>query len=768
MRSLADRYRDLFPALLTAVAVRGGVPYYGFVEAEAGDGGDYYVPPAARTGTPTLNWARELNDELVDVGVLAWMRHRDEGGGHLHFEFEGSCCSRSLIIGPTTPAGSGSGAGDSVSVACRPDPLPRDLCLVVESADCPDLAGRFPLRYEGALGQWRGHALLGDDSLPFGYGLLCNDAGDALELSFDFEDGDAPDPVTVEIPAGDPPWDLGEVELSRAACVGTVSLSIESGPCDDCDFTFGGAGTLCFGEDVTLSFGNVDPLAVLTAACAVFGEIREGEGVTITELSPGVYEISAAGVAGPEGPQGPQGEQGPAGADGADGAPGSVWREGTGAPADALGIDGDFYLDDATGDVYQKAGGTYSVVASILGPNGPQGPEGPEGPQGPEGPEGPAGPGSVTSVALAAPSFLSVSGSPVTTSGTLTLALATQAANTIFAGPASGGAAAPTFRSLVAADVPALNGFTDADPALADVIPGYDSSASANRDFVASRLLALARLDPGGRLTLTSGAPVTISDVTGATNVYYTPYLHDLICLWDGTRWEWVTFAETTLALGTMTANLPYDVFGFLSGGSLALEKLAWTDGTTRATAVTIQDGRYCKSGDKTRLYLGTFYANSTTATADSSTQRYLWNNYNRRPRHLSVTDGTNTWTYGSASWRFANNTSNNRVFMVRGLDEDAVSATAVGNGSCTSAQAFSFGVGVDSSTANSAQLRFEASSASAGGAHSYTFARYDGFPGVGAHYLAWIEYARAGTPTIYGDAGTLTIQSGMAAEVMA
>lgn len=64
--------------------------------------------------------------------------------------------------------------------------------------------------------------------------------------------------------------------------------------------------------------------------------------------------------------------------------------------------------------------------------------------------------GTVTSVGLSAPAFLTVSGSPVTTSGTLALTLATQSANRIFAGPTTGGAAAPTFRALVTADLPAL------------------------------------------------------------------------------------------------------------------------------------------------------------------------------------------------------------------------------------------------------------------------------------------------------------------------
>ena len=65
------------------------------------------------------------------------------------------------------------------------------------------------------------------------------------------------------------------------------------------------------------------------------------------------------------------------------------------------------------------------------------------------------GSGTVTSVGLAMPSVFSVSGSPVTGSGTLAASLANQNANLIMAGPGSGNAAAPTFRSLVGADLPA-------------------------------------------------------------------------------------------------------------------------------------------------------------------------------------------------------------------------------------------------------------------------------------------------------------------------
>lgn len=71
--------------------------------------------------------------------------------------------------------------------------------------------------------------------------------------------------------------------------------------------------------------------------------------------------------------------------------------------------------------------------------------------------------GTVTSVGLTVPGviFVSpVSGSPVTSSGTLALALKTQTANTVFAGPSTGADATPTFRALVTADLPASRGIT--------------------------------------------------------------------------------------------------------------------------------------------------------------------------------------------------------------------------------------------------------------------------------------------------------------------
>ena len=82
--------------------------------------------------------------------------------------------------------------------------------------------------------------------------------------------------------------------------------------------------------------------------------------------------------------------------------------------------------------------------------------------------------GTVTSVIVTAPNIFTLSGCTITTSGTCAITLATQSANTVFAGPGSGGALAPTFRALVAADIP-TTGLTLASPALSGTVTGSNT-----------------------------------------------------------------------------------------------------------------------------------------------------------------------------------------------------------------------------------------------------------------------------------------------------
>lgn len=75
--------------------------------------------------------------------------------------------------------------------------------------------------------------------------------------------------------------------------------------------------------------------------------------------------------------------------------------------------------------------------------------------------------GTVTSVGFADGStsaIFTITGSPVTGAGTLTETLKVQPANTFFAGPTSGGSSQPTFRAIVASDLPVQSAITPATP----------------------------------------------------------------------------------------------------------------------------------------------------------------------------------------------------------------------------------------------------------------------------------------------------------------
>ncbi len=73
----------------------------------------------------------------------------------------------------------------------------------------------------------------------------------------------------------------------------------------------------------------------------------------------------------------------------------------------------------------------------------------------------------VSSVDLTMPSIFTVTGNPVTSSGTLAVTLANESANTFWTGPSSGSPAAPTFRTV---SIDEMNDVTITAPAAGDII----------------------------------------------------------------------------------------------------------------------------------------------------------------------------------------------------------------------------------------------------------------------------------------------------------
>jgi len=158
--------------------------------------------------------------------------------------------------------------------------------------------------------------------------------------------------------------------------------------------------------------------------------------------------------------------------------------------------------------------------------------------------------GTVQSVGLSMPSdVFAVSGTPVTTTGTLTATFALQPPNQVFAGPASGvSTVAPSFRFLVAADLPVVpiskggTGATDAPTAISNLgaVPAIrlvatGTGLTGGGNLSADRTIALANtavtagaygsatqsgtftVDAQGRLTAASSVTITpaFASITG-------------------------------------------------------------------------------------------------------------------------------------------------------------------------------------------------------------------------------------------------------------
>jgi hypothetical protein len=119
-------------------------------------------------------------------------------------------------------------------------------------------------------------------------------------------------------------------------------------------------------------------------------------GSPITNIKGATGGTGATGSAGATGPTGATGATGSAGTNGANGTNGATWREGSGAPSNALGVNGDFYLDVVAFNVYQRASGTYSIICNIEGATGATGSAGSTGATGSAGATGATGPTGAT------------------------------------------------------------------------------------------------------------------------------------------------------------------------------------------------------------------------------------------------------------------------------------------------------------------------------------------------------------------------------------
>lgn len=295
-------------------------------------------------------------------------------------------------------------------------------------------------------------------------------------------------------------------------------------------------------------------------------------------------------------------------------------------------------------------------------------------------------------------------------------------------------------------------------------------------------------LTPQGRLTITSGAPVLSSDTTAQTTVYYSPYSGNRIALPTASGWSVRFFTELSQTLadvskspGAAAVNSVYDLFVWDDSGTIRVSRgPAWSSATSRGTGagttelerkdgvlvnkVAITNGPAANRG----VYVGTIATDGNgsngqlnamfapAAAAGGTNNRIdVWNMYNRVDFAAMNRDSTDSWNYSTATWRASNGSNSNRVTMVRGLNEDAVQAQAHAVISNSSAGTGRVGIGVDVTNAPSGFVGVSKSTSSDFGAGGSMCASWAGLPGLGSHYIQWLEHAVVGGTTVwYGDNG--------------
>ena len=275
---------------------------------------------------------------------------------------------------------------------------------------------------------------------------------------------------------------------------------------------------------------------------------------------------------------------------------------------------------------------------------------------------------------------------------------------------------------------------------------------------------------PMGRLTTEDDVPISTSDQTAVGTLYWTPCTSSGIALtngyvrtYDGTRIKVQEASQVSLAM-SITSGKNYDVFLKNSDLSLVLSA-AWTTDTARADAITSVKDLVVATADNTYLWLGTIRASGTNTIEDSMAKRFVWNAYNQVPRvHKNTIESTNTWDYTLLTWRQARATATNQFEYVTGDNGTYLEATVNGAANNTNATAVNVatGVGIDSTSVNSG-FGFGACCPGAALFSGFPVSTYKGYPGLGYHFITWLEISAAtGTTTWVGDAGLTIFQTGI------
>lgn len=261
------------------------------------------------------------------------------------------------------------------------------------------------------------------------------------------------------------------------------------------------------------------------------------------------------------------------------------------------------------------------------------------------------------------------------------------------------------------------------------------------------------------RLSLTTGTCVTSSDVTAATTLYLTPCYGNRIDLPDasGNPSRYST-AQISIAVPATTATV-YSVFVYSNAGTPALELAAWTNDTTPGTAAySLTNGRYFKTTDTTRMFVGLMRTTAVSGqTEDSAAKRHVWNMYNRATREIRRIDSTATWTYTTATLRQANAAAANQLDLLVGIQDTSVTITVIAHAANTGSTVAYVSVGQDSTSAAMSNVMGGYVPFSVANVVYETVASVVATPAVGRHFYAWLEESAASGTTTWSGTTSVT-----------
>ena len=411
----------------------------------------------------------------------------------------------------------------------------------------------------------------------------------------------------------------------------------------------------------------------------------------------------------------------------------SVYRWGSGAPGSGLGANGDLYIDTASGDMYAKSGGAWSLVVNLIGPPGASlNPTGAWNIATSYNPLDTVSSGGSSYIAISAntgtdpathplvwqllaagadgqalcsaldttPDYLS---SKLAASGywtwtiinggsneTLQIGFATQSANTVLAAP-SGSAGVPGFRVLVAADIPSLD------------------AAKITTGTIATARLAVFGASGGGHTAGIVPDPGSTAGTTkylredgtwsvppgtgGGSATLPTDYI-------SGCALSWVS--ATQVRIGTGTCYVPVGSAAVTVASAITLTPslssstvycVYLTNATTAVVSTSSPSTNYAGTAWEDAFgnrYIGTFVTDSTGAIVrfEKSGNRYFYRNDVVTSSFANVVSGgTGSGTFFSGG--FSTGTVSIVSFLVK-LTNTSGSTLTANFGSSTSVTASS------------------------------------------------------------------------------